>query len=97
MVVFQKNDIRISLVLPNVLRVEKGVWTDLPTQIIQHRDHDVGTYTLTEENAEPSVLTLSLLKPTILPSVIAFLKTIPVPDKKSDKPLRFIWTATTSH
>ena len=48
MVVFQKNDIRISLVLSNVLRVEKGAWTDLPTQIIQHRNHDVSAYTVTE-------------------------------------------------
>ena len=57
MVVFQKNDIRISLVLPNVLRVEKGAWTDMPTQIIQHRSHDVGTYTLTEEKGTVTVTT----------------------------------------
>ena len=55
MVVFQKNDIRISLVLPGVLRVEKGAWTDMPTQIVQHRDHDIGAYTMTEEKGMVTV------------------------------------------
>lgn len=38
MVIFERNDLRISLILPEVLRVEKGNWTELPTQIIQFRE-----------------------------------------------------------
>ena len=38
MVIFEQKDLRISLILPEVLRVEKGNRTDLPTQIVQFRD-----------------------------------------------------------
>ena len=38
MIIFERKDLRISLILPEVLRVEKGGWTDLPTQTVMHRD-----------------------------------------------------------
>ena len=39
MVIFKSKDIRISLILPGVLRIERGQWTDLPTQRVLHREH----------------------------------------------------------
>ena len=38
MVVFEQNGMRISLILPTVIRVERGNFTDLPTQTVIHRD-----------------------------------------------------------
>ena len=38
MIVFEKGDLRISLITPRLLRTEKGVFTDLPTQTVQNRD-----------------------------------------------------------
>lgn len=46
MVICEMNDIRISLILPTLLRMEKGQWTDLPTQIVQQRDHGPVDYTM---------------------------------------------------
>ena len=37
MVIYQEKDLRISLLLPDVVRVEKGRWTDLRTQTVFFR------------------------------------------------------------
>ena len=51
MIIFEKNDVRLSLILPDVLRVEKGSRTDLPTQIVQHRDFGPIPHTLEESGS----------------------------------------------
>ena len=60
MIVFEQNDLRISLITPRLLRTEKGVFTDLTTQTVQRRDFgefeysldDLGkTITITTESA----------------------------------------------
>ena len=38
MVIYNKNDLRISLITPRLLRTEKGAFTDLPTQMVQNRN-----------------------------------------------------------
>ena len=48
MIVFEKNDFRISLLTSRLLRTEKGAFTDLPTQTVQNREFCVPKYTLTE-------------------------------------------------
>ena len=50
MVIFQKNDLRLSLLTPCLLRVEKGKFTDLPTQTVLDREWEEPFYTV-EENA----------------------------------------------
>ena len=37
-IVYQSADVRISLVTPCLMRVEKGAFTDLPTQTVWNRD-----------------------------------------------------------
>ena len=49
MVIFYKNDLRVSLILPTLMRVEKGHWTDLPTQSVFCRHHGNVPYALKEE------------------------------------------------
>ena len=49
MIIFEKNNIRISLITPRLLRTEKGIFTDLPTQTVQCRDFEKVEYTLEEE------------------------------------------------
>lgn len=51
MVIFEKGDIRISLITPRLLRTEKGIFTDLPTQTVQNRDFEKVEYML-EKNAD---------------------------------------------
>lgn len=48
MVIFEKGDIRISLITPRLLRTEKGAFTDLPTQTVQNREFDKPKYTIFE-------------------------------------------------
>ena len=38
MVIYQENDLRISLLTSRILRTEKGAFCDLPTQTVQSRD-----------------------------------------------------------
>lgn len=38
MIVFEQDDLRISLITPRLLRTEKGSFTDLPTQTVQSRE-----------------------------------------------------------
>jgi len=49
MVIFEREDLRISLITPRILRTEKGCFTDLPTQIVQNRDFCRAQYTIEEE------------------------------------------------
>ena len=49
MVIFEKNDLRISLLTPRLLRTEKGAFTDLPTQTVLNRDLGEVSYQVREE------------------------------------------------
>ena len=49
MVIFERNDLRISLLTPRLLRVEKAAFTDLPTQTVLNRDFSQVQYTLREQ------------------------------------------------
>ena len=49
MVIFERNDWRISLLTPRLLRVEKDAFTDLPTQTVLNRDFSQVQYTLCEQ------------------------------------------------
>ncbi|MBO7196663.1 MAG: DUF5110 domain-containing protein [Clostridia bacterium] len=48
MIVFEKNDLRISLITPRLIRTEKGAFTDLPTQTVQSRDFCQVDYSIDE-------------------------------------------------
>lgn len=50
MVIFEKGDLRISLITPRLLRTEKGIFTDLPTQTVQNRDFEEVKYELEERD-----------------------------------------------
>ncbi len=50
MVVFDQNGMRVSLILPTVIRVERGNFTDLPTQTVIHRDFGAFDYDLSEKS-----------------------------------------------
>ena len=49
MIIFQENELRISLLTPRVLRTEKGAFCDLPTQTVINRDFGEVKYTLEDE------------------------------------------------
>ena len=49
MVIFERNDLRISLLTSRLLRIEKGAVTDLPTQTVMHRDFPPVKHTLIEQ------------------------------------------------
>ena len=38
MVIFEQDSLRISLILPDLVRIENGSWTDLPSQTVLFRD-----------------------------------------------------------
>ena len=57
MVVFEQKDLRISLITSRLLRTEKGVFTDMPTQTIQNRDFDAPRYELTVDKGRVNVRT----------------------------------------
>ena len=48
MVIFKKNDLRLSLLTPCLLRVEKGAFTDEKTQMVVCREWEEPFYTLEE-------------------------------------------------
>ena len=50
MIVFEKNDLRISLITPRLLRTEKGIFTDLLTQTVQNREFGDVDYSLSEHS-----------------------------------------------
>ena len=49
MVVFEQNDLRISLITSRLIRTEKGSFTDLPTQTVQNRDFVELKYTIEDQ------------------------------------------------
>ena len=49
MVVFERGDLRISLITPRLLRTEKGAFCDAPTQTVQNRDFGEVKYSLSDE------------------------------------------------
>ena len=51
MVIYEQNDMRISLITPRLLRIEKGAFTDYPTQTVLTRDLDAPSFTL-EHNGQ---------------------------------------------
>ncbi len=57
MVIFEQADLRISLILPDVLRIEKGAFTDLPTQTVSFRDFGDVPHTIAEDGNLLSVQT----------------------------------------
>ena len=57
MVIFEKGDLRLSLITPRLLRTEKGIFTDLPTQTVQNRDFEEVKYTLEENDSKITVQT----------------------------------------
>ncbi len=61
MIVFEKNDLRISLLTSRLLRTEKGTFVDLPTQTVQNREFCVPKYTLTENEKYIEIQTEDLL------------------------------------
>ena len=49
MVVFERGDLRISLITPRLLRTEKGAFCDAPTQTVQNRDFGEVKYSISDE------------------------------------------------
>ena len=49
MVIFKKDDLRVSLITSRLLRTERGSFTDLPTQTVVNRDFAKVDYTLEDE------------------------------------------------
>ena len=49
MVILEQQDLRFSLIFPDVLRIEKGAWTDLPTQTVWYRDFGDVSYTVSQQ------------------------------------------------
>lgn len=50
MIIFEKNDLRISLITPALLRTEKGSFTDLPTQTVLNRDFCEAKFTISQKD-----------------------------------------------
>lgn len=57
MIIFEKNDLRISLITPRLLRTEKGAFCDLPTQTVQNRDFDNPKYTIMADKKRVNIQT----------------------------------------
>lgn len=57
MVIFEKNDLRISLILPAVVRMEKGAFTDLPTQTVLCREFGEIPHTMQMDGARLNIRT----------------------------------------
>ena len=57
MVIYEKNDLRISLITPTLIRTEKGSFTNLPTQTVQNRDFCDAKFTICENKKEITVKT----------------------------------------
>ncbi len=50
MVIYEKDSLRISVILPDLLRIEKGAWTDLPTQTVLFRDFGFIPHAMHQKN-----------------------------------------------
>ena len=61
MIIYEKKNLRISLLTSRLLRTEKGSFTDLPTQTIQNRDFDNPKYTIIEDKNRINVQTDDVL------------------------------------
>lgn len=57
MVIFEKDGLRISLITPNLLRTETGVFCDAPTQTVQNRDFGKVEYEIKEQQERVTVTT----------------------------------------
>ena len=57
MIIFEQNDLRISLITTRLLRTEKGAFTDLPTQTVINRDLGEVEYNLDEHKNTLTVTT----------------------------------------
>ena len=49
-IVYEKNNIRIALLTSRLLRIENGVWTDMPTQMVWNRALGEVPYTVVEKD-----------------------------------------------
>lgn len=56
MVIWEQENLRLSLLLPEVLRIEKGAFTDLPTQTVWFREFGKVAHRVSEQG---KVLTVS--------------------------------------
>ena len=57
MIIFEQNDLRISLLTPRILRTEKGAFSDLPTQVIINRDFGDVKYSIEQGEKSLRVIT----------------------------------------
>ena len=57
MIIFEQNDLRISLLTPRILRIEKGSFTDLPTQMVINRDFGDVKYSIENSGKSLRVIT----------------------------------------
>ena len=57
MIIFEQNNLRISLITSRLLRVETGAFTDLATQTVVNRDFEKAEYTLEQNGDSLSVIT----------------------------------------
>ena len=57
MIIFEQNNIRISLITSRLLRVETGAFTDLATQTVINRDFEKTEYKLEQKGDTLSVIT----------------------------------------
>ena len=57
MIIYEKNDLRISLITPRLIRTEKGAFCDLLTQTVQNRDFGEAKYTLSDRGSFIEIIT----------------------------------------
>ena len=57
MIIYQENDLRISLITPRLLRTEKGAFCDLSTQTIQNREFCEVKYSLKDDEKSITIIT----------------------------------------
>jgi len=60
-IVYQKEKLRISVVTPNLIRIENGVWTDMPTQMVWNRALGEVSYELIEKDNTLEIKTESVV------------------------------------
>ena len=46
MIIFEKNNLRISLLTPRLIRTEVGAFTDMPTQTVVNREFGEVEYSI---------------------------------------------------
>lgn len=60
MVIFEKGNLRVSLITSRIIRTELGAFCDAPTQTVQNRDFDKPKYRLDDNGEKLRVVTDSL-------------------------------------